>query len=66
MKIKLKDVITYLICFVVAFGLAYCLVEYREARNEAMHRRLMCASVDIRLVKSGLVDCAGVETSVYK
>lgn len=62
----MKNIFKYLAIFLIGVIIAIAIVEYREARNEAMHRRLMCASVDIRLVKSGMVNCEGVETAVYK
>lgn len=60
MKIKVKDVITYLICAIVAFTLAYCLVEYRETSAEKLRQEMMCNVSDARLVRSGMIDCAGV------
>lgn len=63
---KIKNSLPFALAIIIGLSLAFLLVEYQEARNEAMHRRLMCASVDMRLVKGGLGDCAGVETSVYK
>lgn len=60
MKITVKDIITYLLCAIVAFTLAYCIVEYRETSEEKLRQEMMCNMSDARLVRSGMIDCAGV------